>query len=436
MNKDEFKILVVDDEEGMREGLEKALILDGFSVQTAANAKEALQKLQKGGFNLAFIDYRLPDLDGIEIIKRSETDSLNIIVITAFASIENAIAAMKLGASDYLIKPFSNREIIEIACKYYKQLSIVGKENNGHSTDDFIYTSESMKAIVDNAKLVAGSPIPVLIEGESGTGKEMIARLIYREGGFEGKPFVGINCAAIPTELLESELFGHEKGSFSGAHQIKIGKFESAGDGVVFLDEIGDMSIDLQAKLLRVLEEKSFERIGGLKSIHLQARVISSTNVDLRDHIQRGAFRSDLYFRLKGIQLRIPALREIDKDIEVLAHHFLEHFRIKYQKEELELAAEALRKLKRHSWPGNVRELKHVVESAVLLAGSKNKILSEDLPIESGIDSNRINIQELEKASIMNALVENHFNRSLAAKSLQISRKTLYSKMKRYSIEL
>ena len=435
MKKNEFKILVVDDEEGMREGLEKALLLEGFSVQTAANAKEALQKLEKGGFNLAFIDYRLPDLDGIEIIKRSETDSLIIIVITAFASIENAIAAMKLGASDYLIKPFSNREIIEIACKYYEQKSMMGREKRAQSTDNFVYTSESMKEIVENVKLIAGSPIPVLIEGESGTGKEMIARLIYSEGGFEGKPFVGINCAAIPSELLESELFGYEKGAFSGAHQTKIGKFESAGDGVVFLDEIGDMSIDLQAKLLRVLEEKSFERIGGLKTIPFQARVISSTNVDLRNHIQKGAFRSDLYFRLKGIQLHIPALRERDQDIEVLAHHFLDHFRSIYQKGALEFSAEALRKLKRHSWPGNVRELKHVVESVVLLAGSKKKILPEDLPIETGIDTNRIDVHELEKASIMNALVENHFNRSLAAKSLQISRKTLYSKMKRYSIE-
>jgi two-component system response regulator AtoC len=435
MNKDEFEILVVDDEEGMREGLEKALLLEGFSVQTAANAKEALQKIEKGGFDLAFIDYRLPDLDGIEIIKRNETDSLNIIVITAFASIENAIAAMKLGASDYLIKPFSNREIIETACKYYEQQSVAGKKNDGCSTGSFIYTSEAIKSIVDNVKLIAGSPIPVLIEGESGTGKEMVARLIYREGGLEGKPFVGINCAAIPAELLESELFGYEKGAFSGAHQTKIGKFESAGDGIVFLDEIGDMSIDLQAKLLRVLEEKSLDRIGGLKPIPFQARVISSTNVDLRNHIKKGAFRSDLYFRLKGVRLRIPALRERDQDIEVLARHFLDQFRTMYKRGALELSAEALRKLKRHSWPGNVRELKHVVESAVLLAGSKKKILSEDLPIESGIDSNRIDIHELEKESIVNALEENHYNRSMAAKSLQISRKTLYSKMKRYSIE-
>jgi DNA-binding NtrC family response regulator len=435
MNKEEFRILVVDDEEGMREGLEKALHLAGFAVQTAANATEALQKLRKEAFDLAFVDYKLPDLDGIEIIKRCETDSLTMIIITAFASIENAIAAMKLGASDYLIKPFSNEEIIKIACKYHKQKSMIGGQDRGGGTEDFIYESESMKSVVESAKLIAGSPIAVLIEGESGTGKEMIARLIYKEGGFEGKPFVGINCAAIPSELLESELFGYEKGAFSGAHQTKIGKFESAGEGVVFLDEIGDMSIDLQAKLLRVLEEKSFERIGGLKSIPFHARVISSTNVDLRDHIHKGTFRSDLYFRLKGIQIHIPALRERGKDVEILAHHFLDHFRIKYQKQVLEFSAEALRKLKRHSWPGNVRELKHVIESAVLLTGSKNKILPEDLPIESGIESDRIDIHEIEKASIMNALVENHFNRSLAARSLQISRKTLYSKMKRYSIE-
>jgi len=195
------------------------------------------------------------------------------------------------------------------------------------------------------------------------------------------------------------------------------------------------MSFDLQAKLLRVLEEKSFERIGGLKTIPFHARVISSTNIDLCDYIQKGIFRSDLYFRLKGVQIHIPPLRERAKDIEALAHHFLEHFQIEYQKGVLELSAEAVRRLKRHSWPGNVRELKHVIESAVLLTGSKNKILSEDLPIDSVFDANRIDIHEIEKASIMNALVENHFNRSLAAKSLQISRKTLYSRMKRYSIE-
>ena len=435
MNKDEFRILVVDDEEGMREGLEKALCLAGFSVATAANAAEGLQKLRQERFDLAFVDYKLPDMDGIEIIRRSETECLDIIIITAFASIENAIAAMKLGASDYLIKPFSNEEITQIACKYYKK-STVRKNNGSPGTGDFIYVSDSMRSAVENAKLIARSPIAVLIEGESGTGKEMIARLMYREGGYEGKPFVGINCAAIPSELLESELFGYEKGAFSGAHQTKIGKFESAGEGIVFLDEIGDMSFDLQAKLLRVLEEKSFERIGGLKSVPFHARVISSTNVDLHDQIQKGNFRSDLYFRLKGVQIHIPPLRERNKDIEALALHFLGHFQTEYQKDGLELSAEAVRKLKRHSWPGNVRELKHVIESAVLLAGSKKKILAEDLPVEAVGDANRINIQEIEKASIMNALVENHFNRSLAAKSLQISRKTLYSRMKRYSIEL
>jgi two-component system response regulator AtoC len=436
MRKEEFRILVIDDEEGMRQGLKKALSFAGFRVETSANATEGLRKLNKGGFDLAFVDYRLPDLDGIEVIKRCETGTTDIVVITAYASVENAVVAMKLGASDYLRKPFSNQEIIETATKYYKRRSMTKKTNDARPADNFVYVSESMKSVVENATVIAGSPIPVLIEGESGTGKEMIARLIYREGGFEGRPFVGLNCAAIPSELLESELFGFEKGAFSGAHQTKIGKFESAGQGVVFLDEVGDMSVGLQAKLLRVLEEKSFERIGGLTTIPFQARVISSTNVDLRNHIQKGAFRADLYFRLKGIRIHIPPLREREKDIEALAHHFLAAFRVEYQKETLELSAEAVRKLRRHSWPGNVRELKHVIESAVLLAGSKKKMLPEDLPIEAAAGSNRINIHEIEKTSIMNALVENHFNRSLAAKSLQISRKTLYSRMKRYSIEL
>jgi two-component system response regulator AtoC len=436
MRKDEFRILVIDDEDGMRQGLEKALTLAGFDVETAGDAAEGLRKLKKGAFDLAFVDYRLPDSDGIEVIKRCESAKTELIVMTAYASVENAVAAMKLGASDYLRKPFSNQEIIETARKYYARKRMTKGGNDARQADELVCVSEAMKAVVENAMVLARSPIPVLIEGESGTGKEMIARLIYREGGFQGKPFVGLNCAAIPSELLESELFGFEKGAFSGAHQTKIGKFESAGQGVVFLDEIGDMGVDLQAKLLRVLEEKCFERIGGLRTIPFQARVISSTNVDLHEHIQRGAFRSDLYFRLKGIRIHIPPLREREKDLDALAHHFLEEFRVRYQKEVLELSAEAVRKLKRHSWPGNVRELKHVIESAVLLAGSKKKLLPEDLPIETQASSTRINVQEIEKASIMNALVENHFNRSLAAKSLQISRKTLYCRMKRYSIEL
>jgi two-component system response regulator AtoC len=436
MRKQQFRILVIDDEEGMRKGLEKALSLAGFDVETSGSAAEGLRKLKKGAFDLAFVDYRLPDSDGIEVVRRCETAETELIVMTAYASVENAVAAMKLGASDYLRKPFSNQEIIETACKYYERKRKTKGGNDARPADNLVYISGSMKSVVENARTVARSPIPVLVEGESGTGKEMIARLIYREGGCQDKPFVGLNCAAIPSELLESELFGFEKGAFSGAHQAKIGKFESAGQGVVFLDEIGDMGVDLQAKLLRVLEEKSFERIGGLRSIPFQARVISSTNVDLHEQIQRGAFRSDLYFRLKGVRIHIPPLRERIEDIEALAHHFLEDFRVRYQKEALELSAEAGRKLKRHSWPGNVRELKHVIESAVLLAGSKKKLLPEDLPIETEAGSSRINVQEIEKASIMNALVENHFNRSLAAKSLQISRKTLYSRMKRYSIEL
>ena len=435
MNADQFRILVVDDEEGLREGLQKALCLSGFSVEVAADAKEGLRKIDAGYFDLAFVDYMLPDLNGIEFVKRCESDEMDIVMITAHASVENAVTAMKLGAADYLIKPFVNDEIIQIARKYWKQKTKSVPDQKRHGKDDFICESKAMRSVVENVRLVARSPIPVLLEGESGTGKEMIARLIYQEGGFAGKPFVGINCAAIPSGLLESELFGHDKGSFSGAHQTKIGKFESAGDGILFLDEIGDMNIELQAKLLRVLEERSYERIGGLKAIPLRARVVSSTNVDLHKQVDSGSFRSDLYFRLKGIQIHIPPLREREEDIEALAHTFLDHYQSVYEKPGLELSAEALRKLKKYAWPGNVRELKYVVESAVLLAGSKDKILAEDLPVESVGASSTVNVHEIEKTNIINALVKSHFNRSLAAQSLQISRKTLYSKMKKYSIE-
>lgn len=436
MTVDQFRILVIDDEEGMREGLQKVLSLAGFNVSTAADATEGLRKIAASHFDLVFVDYKLPDIDGIEFVRRAGLSDTDIVVITAHASVENAVTAMKEGAADYLIKPFGNDDITKIARKYWQQKDKTASEQTYQGSKDLVCESPAMKAIVENIRLIAKSRIPVLIEGESGTGKEMIARLIYQSGENNGEPFVGINCAAIPSGLLESELFGHDKGSFSGAHKTKIGKFESAGSGLLFLDEIGDMNIELQTKLLRALEEKSFERVGGLKPISLRARVVSSTNADLAGMVEDGSFRSDLYFRLKGVQIKIPPLREREEDIEALSHLFLKHFQAFYEKPGLELAAETIRKLKRYNWPGNVRELKYVMESAVLLAGTKKKILPEDLPIESVGTPGALKVNEIEKSTIINALVENHFNRSLAAQSLQISRKTLYSKMKKYSIEV
>ena len=437
MNRDEFKILIIDDEVGMREGLQKILSIEGYAVQTASTAQNGLDIIRKDHFDLAFIDYKLPDLNGIQIIQRIDIRNLYTVVITAYASVENAVNAMKLGASDYLRKPFNNQDIIDIAERYFqkKNHSLDGNPKKKKKKDICIYKSKSMESIIQQVKRIAKSHIPVLIQGESGTGKEIIAKLIYQEGDYTGKTMVCINCAAIPSELLESELFGYEKGAFSGAAQKKIGKFELAGDGLIFLDEIGDMDINLQAKLLRVLEEKTFERIGGLKQIPFNARVISSTNADLKELMNKKKFRSDLYYRLNGIQINLPPLRERTEDIEILANHFLEYYQGHYQKEGIEFSAEAIRKLKKHAWPGNIRELKHFIESIILLSRSEKKLLPEDLTIESMQPLDKMSIYELEKTSIIDALVESHFNRSMAAESLKISRKTLYSKMKKYSIE-
>jgi two-component system response regulator AtoC len=435
MTRDEFKILIIDDEAGMREGLQKTLAIEGYSVHTAASGRSGLEMIDKDHFDLALIDYKLPDLDGIQIIKQIDTDKLYTVMITAFASVENAVNAMKMGASDYLRKPFNNQDIIDIAERYYRKKNRSADGKKKMQEDTCIYKSKVMESIIQQVNTIARSHIPVLIQGESGTGKEIIARLIYHEGDYKGKPIVCINCAAIPSELLESELFGHEKGAFSGASQKKIGKFELAGDGVIFLDEIGEMDTSLQAKLLRVLEEKTFERIGGLQQIAFNARVISSTNANLKDMMNKNKFRSDLYYRLNGIQINLPPLRERAEDIEMLANHFLEYYQGHYQKEGIEFSAEAIRKLKKHPWPGNVRELKHFIESIILLSSSEKKLLPEDLTLESSPAQDKLSVYELEKNSIIDALVESHFNRSLAAESLKISRKTLYSKMKKYSIE-
>ena len=273
--------------------------------------------------------------------------------------------------------------------------------------------------------------------GESGTGKEVFARVIHDNCERHDKPFIGLNCSAIPTELLESELFGHEKGAFSGAASEKPGRFEAAGAGTLFLDEIGDMDFKLQSKLLRVLEEKSFERIGGLKTIDFEARVIASTNRDIKAMIQDGEFRSDLYFRLRGIEIVLPPLRERPEDLESLIHHFVGRFSESYSKK-VSVSSEAVNVLKDYPWPGNIRELRNVVETAVLLADDNSLLLSDHFRLEAvqqSISSDEHRIDEMEKSFILKTLEKNRFNRTLAAKELNISRKTLYNKIKKYSLE-
>ena len=443
MDRRNFSILVVDDEEGMREGIQKTLELEGFSVRGASSGTEALGKLQAGGVDLAFIDLKLPDIDGVEIVRRMPPGDTIVVIMTAYATVETAVSAMKIGVADYIKKPFDNRDILSIAERFLKArerrpaqgaAALQAPDRGENKPPSIILRSKRILEVVQKVELAKDSNIPVLLLGESGTGKEVFARLIHERGDRRDKPFIAINCSAIPRELLESELFGHERGAFSGAVALKKGKFEIADGGTLFLDEIGDMDYALQSKLLRVLEEKTFERIGGNQPIAFRARVIASTNKNLRQLIGEKKFRQDLYYRLNGMQFELPPLRERPEDLEGLVQHFLSYYCDLYQKRGLSLSAEVMRHLRMHEWPGNIRELKNVMESAVLLAQDGATLLPANFRIETMQRETSPLIRDLEHDAILEALETNKFNRTLAARALQISRRTLYNKMKKYDL--
>jgi len=431
----DFSILIVDDEEGMRLGLEKTLSLEGYRVASAATGAEARSAARDNRFDCAFVDLKLPDLSGTDLLSDLREAGTAVVVITAFASVDTAVRAMKLGAVDYLQKPFDNQDIVALADRL-----CVGPARTAHaetesiSGEDFVAASPAMRQILTTLRKVMNSEIPVLLQGESGTGKEMLARFIHQKGDRAGKPFAAINCAAIPPELLESELFGHEKGSFTGAHATVAGKFEAAGAGTIFLDEIGELSPHLQTKLLRALEERSFEPVGSTRPVPLAARIIASTNSDLAAMIREKLFRLDLYYRLKGILVTIPPLRERREDIEPLLGIFLELFRQRYRKPGVEVSREAIRFLQSYQWPGNVRELKNAIESAVLLSEQSRPLLPQDFLLEGAIETPLPELWKQERETIIEVLRRTGYNRSIAARELGMSRKTLYNKMKRYSI--
>ncbi len=430
-----YTVLVADDEEGMRFGLEKTLSLEGYRVLTAASGAEVDRIAAKERVDCAFVDLQLPDVQGLELVSRLRENDTPVVIITAYATVETAVHAMKLGAVDYIQKPFDNRDLVDMA----DRLCLRGTRASAlvpiDGTNELVVESEAMRTIVATIRKVRDTDIPILLQGESGTGKEVLARLIHHQSTRSDKPFMAINCAAIPPELLESELFGHQKGSYTGAHTDKIGKFEVASDGTIFLDEIGDMGTHLQTKLLRALEERSFEAVGSTRAVPLRARIIASTNADLPELIRMKRFRLDLYYRLKGISLTIPPLRERREDIEPLLALFLNRYRLRYQKPGVEVSREAIRYLRAYSWPGNVRELKNAVESAVLLSDGHRPLLPQDFLLENPTDTNLPELWRREKEAIMEVLGRTSFNRSLAAAELGMSRKTLYNKMKKYGIQ-
>ena len=437
MSKENYKILIVDDEDGMRQIFKKALSLEGFYTDTIGTGHEAIKLLNHNNYNLAFIDLKLPDISGVEIIKNIDTENIFTVMITAYATVETAVNAMKFGARDYIKKPFDINDVLSIVNRQYdrnikKGDSVLTEEKV--LKKEFIFKSKQSSEIIEKIDKIKDHDIPVLITGESGTGKEMIARMIHEMGNRKNEPFITINCTAIPKESLESELFGYEKGAFPGADRNKRGRFETAGKGIVLLDEIGDISTGLQIKLLRAIEEKVFDPVGGNNSIPMNARIIATTNAELSNLIQEKKFRSDLYFRLNRIRIHLPSLRERKEDIEPLINYFLSYYKKFYNKKGVEISTEAFKCLKGYKWPGNVREMKNTIESAVLLSEDKKILVAKDFHIEKNDDEMKFQLNNIEKETILGVLIQYKFNRSLAAKSLRISRKTLYNKMKKYKL--
>lgn len=442
-------ILVVDDDLDIQEVLSDRLESLGYNVLVAPSGKEGLELLERQSPQMVLLDIEMPGMSGLEVLKeirRREMD-VTVVMITAYGTIEGAVQAMKEGAYDFIPKPFEPDHIALIAEKALerqrlrREVELLSQQvcERYHLK---VGPSASMKQALDSARKAAGSRSTVLLLGESGTGKELFARAIHNWSDRKDGPFIPINCVGLSKELLESELFGHEKGAFTGAHQLKKGKMELAHGGTVFLDEVGDISAELQTKLLRFLQEREFERIGGTASIRVDIRIIAATNRDLDGAVKEGRFREDLYYRLNVVPIILPPLRERREDIADLAHFFMQRFSLEMKKRFLEITKEARDKLVSYSWPGNVRELANVIERAVVLGQGPNISLS-DLPPRivatearsSAALSYREDIEAHRRRVILDALDQARGNRAAAAKALGIQRTYLSRLIKTFQID-
>jgi len=442
------KVLVVDDEAIVRESLRDWLSDVGHQVLTAENGSQALEIIQKEKPGIVIADLVMPGMDGLELLKRAKeiSPSIEVIIITAYGSIPTAITAMRGGAYDYIEKPFCPEraellveKLVEHQRLLEENIALQQKLEERYRFENIIAKSPGMQQVIEVIKVVAKSNATVLITGETGTGKELVAQAIHSQSYRRGKPFIAVSCAALPESLLESELFGHEKGSFTGAYAQKKGKFEVANGGTLFLDEIGEMSANIQVHLLRVLEEKEFTRVGGNEPIKVDVRVISATNRDVKQAVAKGQFREDLYYRLNVVNIELPPLRERTEDIPLLAQHFLKKFSVENQKEITDFSPDATEFLLKYEWPGNVRELENAIERAVIL--TKNSCIEiadlspQDL-VPAGSTSLEKNLKQVEKNHIQEVLAETGGNYTEAARILGISRMTLYNKAKAYGFNV
>ena len=446
MNKQE-KILIVDDEKVVRESLYHWFEEDNYQVETAEDGEIALQKYEKEKYDLLLVDMKMPGMSGLDLlskIRAIDKDAL-IILITAFASVPTAITALKNGAYDYVTKPIDPDELTHLVKRALEQkaLKIENtqlKENIDEiiKPDNFIGESFQMKKIFELVHTVAKTDTTVMIRGESGTGKELVAKAIHINSNRKYFPIITVNCGALAESLLESELFGHEKGSFTGAQFKRKGKFEMADRGTIFLDEIGSISLKMQIELLRVIETKQFNRVGGNELIKSDFRVITATNESLEELVKAGKFREDLYYRLNVFSVVIPPLRERRDDIPLLVNFFINKFSIMMNKQVKSVSKEAMEFLKNHDWPGNVRELENAMERAMVV-GKTNSIMVDDLPFHLSKNNSEFNgddktLAGIERKYILRTLNENNWNISKAAQILEIDRVTLYNKINKYSL--
>jgi DNA-binding NtrC family response regulator len=447
-------ILIVEDDPIMRLGMEQCLSSQGFAVALCDDGAQGVSTLEKRRFDLVITDLRLPHHDGFEILRKTKASSpdTGVIVVTGYAEIKSSVQAIKDGAFDYIAKPFSNEELLIAVDRFFKFRKLEDEVTFLRETlkekaefENIIGVSAPMKAVFDRISSVADTDVPVLIQGESGTGKELVANAIHHLSRRIGKPFVKINCAAIPETLFESELFGHEKGAFTGAMEPRKGKFEFANGGSIFFDEIGDIPLSLQPKLLRVLEENSVTRLGGNLPVSVNVRGIYATSKNLKEYASAGKFREDLFYRINVVPISLPPLRERTEDIPFLVDHFLAHFKEKFGKKNVAMSQPAYDALLSYNYPGNVRELKHALERAVVLAkdgtidvrylpdeiigtSERTPCIAEGLSLEASL-------QCFERMKIQKALKDSDGRKLEAANTLGISRKVLWKKLKDYGME-
>ena len=439
-----ISILIVDDEESVRDSLYSWFTEDGYRVDVAEHAKKALSLLETGSFDIILTDLKMPGMDGLELLQRIKSlnkDSI-IIVMTAFASVDTAVKALKEGAFDYVTKPFDPDDLSHLIRNATRQVSLAHENetlkkrvDSLENVEDLIGKSEAIKRVLSEIESVAPTNSSVIITGESGTGKELVAKAIHANSQRKFYPLVSVHCGALTESLLESELFGHEKGAFTGALYNRKGRFEMADSGTIFLDEIATISAKMQVELLRVLETKTFMRVGGNKEISSDFRVICATNRDLKSMVEKGTFREDLYYRLNVMNINVPPLRERVEDIPLLVEYFIKKYCTSMNQPLITVDPAALKRMMGYQFPGNIRELENMVERAIVVGNGK-KIMLRDLPLgKDVIDTTVESLDEFEKAFILQILNKYSWNISRTAQALKVDRVTLYNKIKKYGLK-